>query len=151
MVVESYEKISDLMNNLCILELQNLGSLKTGTVKLSIGLDRAFDAGIGDTIRVSLASDPIDEVKVAWEMLKSLKIRIKRCENCACSSCSRQNFQVIDTVNNLENELSELKEEVTLAVIGCYVNGPGESKVADVGDWSLGTETSNIFKRKTSL
>ena len=89
--------------------------------------------GIGDTIRVSLASDPIDEVKVGWEMLKSLKIRSRGVKIVACPSCSRQNFQVIDTVNKLENELSELKEEVTLAVIGCYVNGPGESKVADVG------------------
>ena len=89
--------------------------------------------GIGDTIRVSLASDPVDEVNVAWEMLKSLKIRSRGVKIVACPSCSRQNFQVIRTVNNLENNLSHLKEEVTLAVIGCYVNGPGESKVADVG------------------
>ena len=81
----------------------------------------------------SEASDPIDEVKVGWEMLKSLKLRSRGVKIVACPSCSRQNFQVIKTVNKLETELSEIKEEVTLAVIGCYVNGPGESKVADVG------------------
>ena len=133
MAVESYEKISDLIEQPLHLGITESGSLKTGTVKSSIGLGRLLMQGIGDTIRVSLASNPIDEVKVAWEMLKSLKIRSRGVKIVACPSCSRQNFQVIDTVNKLENELSELKEEVTLAVIGCYVNGPGESKVADVG------------------
>jgi Enzyme involved in the deoxyxylulose pathway of isoprenoid biosynthesis len=133
MAVESYEKISDLIEQPLHLGITESGSLKTGTVKSSIGLGRLLMQGIGDTIRVSLASDPVDEVKVAWEMLKSLKIRSRGVKIVACPSCSRQNFQVIDTVNKLENELSELKEEVTLAVIGCYVNGPGESKVADVG------------------
>ena len=111
MAVESYEKISNLIDQPLHLGITESGSLKTGTVKSSIGLGSLLMKGIGDTIRVSLASDPIDEVKVGWEMLKSLKIR----------------------VNKLETELSELKEEVTLAVIGCYVNGPGESKIADVG------------------
>ena len=89
--------------------------------------------GIGDTIRVSLASDPVNEVAVAWEMLKSLNIRSRGVKIIACPSCSRQNFQVINTVNSLEEKLSSIKQEVTLAGIGCYVNGPGESKVADVG------------------
>ena len=133
MAVESYEKISDLIDQPLHLGITESGSLKTGTVKSSIGLGSLLMKGIGDTVRVSLASDPIDEVHVAWEMLKSLKIRSRGVKIVACPSCSRQNFKVINTVNKLENELSYLKEEVTLAVIGCYVNGPGESKVADVG------------------
>ena len=133
MAVESYEKISDLIDQPLHLGITESGSLKTGTVKSSIGLGSLLMKGIGDTVRVSLASDPIDEVNVAWEMLKSLKIRSRGVKIVACPSCSRQNFKVINTVNKLENELSYLKEEVTLAVIGCYVNGPGESKVADVG------------------
>ena len=133
MAVESYENISNLIDQPLHLGITESGSLKTGTVKSSIGLGSLLMKGIGDTIRVSLASDPIDEVKVGWEMLKSLKIRSRGVKIVACPSCSRQNFQVISTVNKLETELSELKEEVTLAVIGCYVNGPGESKIADVG------------------
>ena len=133
MAVESYEKISDLIEQPLHLGITESGSLKTGTVKSSIGLGSLLMKGIGDTVRVSLASDPIDEVNVAWEMLKSLKLRSRGVKIVACPSCSRQNFQVINTVNKLENELSYLKEEVTLAVIGCYVNGPGESKIADVG------------------
>ena len=133
MAVESYEKISDLIDQPLHLGITESGSLKTGTVKSSIGLGSLLMQGIGDTVRVSLASDPVDEVHVAWEMLKSLKIRSRGVKIVACPSCSRQNFKVINTVNRLENELSYLKEEVTLAVIGCYVNGPGESKVADVG------------------
>ena len=133
MAVESYEKISDLIDQPLHLGITESGSLKTGTVKSSIGLGSLLMKGIGDTVRVSLASDPLDEVHVAWEMLKSLKIRSRGVKIVACPSCSRQNFKVINTVNKLENELSYLKEEVTLAVIGCYVNGPGESKVADVG------------------
>ena len=126
-------KISDLIDQPLHLGITESGSLKTGTVKSSIGLGILLMQGIGDTIRISLASDPIDEVKVGWEMLKSLKLRSRGVKIVACPSCSRQNFQVIKTVNKLETELSEIKEEVTLAVIGCYVNGPGESKVADVG------------------
>ena len=133
MAVESYQKISDLIDQPLHLGITESGSLKTGTVKSSIGLGILLMQGIGDTIRISLASDPIDEVKVGWEMLKSLKLRSRGVKIVACPSCSRQNFQVIKTVNKLETELSEIKEEVTLAVIGCYVNGPGESKVADVG------------------
>lgn len=133
MAVESYEKISELIDQPLHLGITESGSLKSGTVRSSIGLGYLLMKGIGDTVRVSLASDPIDEVAVAWEMLKSLNIRSRGVKIIACPSCSRQNFQVINTVNNLEEKLSHIKQEVTLAVIGCYVNGPGESKVADVG------------------
>ena len=112
MAVESYQKISDLIDQPLHLGITESGSLKTGTVKSSIGLGILLMQGIGDTIRISLASDPIDEVKVGWEMLKSLKLRSRGVKIVACPSCSRQNFQVIKTVNKLETELSEIKEEV---------------------------------------
>lgn len=133
MTVDSYRKISALIDQPLHLGITESGSLKSGTVRSSIGLGALLMDGIGDTIRVSLASDPVDEVGVGWEMLKSLNLRSRGVKIIACPSCSRQNFQVINTVNNLEHKLSEIKQEVTLAVIGCYVNGPGESKVADVG------------------
>ena len=133
MAIESYEKISELIDQPLHLGITESGSLKSGTVRSSIGLGHLLMKGIGDTIRVSLASDPVNEVAVAWEMLKSLNIRSRGVKIIACPSCSRQNFQVINTVNSLEEKLSSIKQEVTLAVIGCYVNGPGESKVADVG------------------
>ena len=101
MAIESYEKISELIEQPLHLGITESGSLKTGTVKSSIGLGSLLMQGIGDTIRVSLASDPVDEVNVAWEMLKSLKIRSRGVKIVACPSCSRQNFQVIKTVNNL--------------------------------------------------
>src|SRR6056300_1623415 len=124
--------VESAMRHVKILEKFNYDNFKL-SIKSSIGLGILLMQGIGDTIRISLASDPVDEVKVGWEMLKSLKLRSRGVKIIACPSCSRQNFQVINTVNNLEHKLSEIKQEVTLAVIGCYVNGPGESKVADVG------------------
>lgn len=133
MAVESYRKISNQIVQPLHLGITESGSLKSGTVRSSIGLGMLLMEGIGDTLRISLASDPIDEIKVGWEMLKALNIRSRGVKIIACPSCSRQNFQVINTVNKLEKKLSDIKEEVTLAVIGCYVNGPGESKVADVG------------------
>ena len=96
MAVESYEKISDLIEQPLHLGITESGSLKTGTVKSSIGLGRLLMQGIGDTMRVSLASDPVDEIHVAWEMLKSLKIRSRGVKIVACPSCSRQNFKVIN-------------------------------------------------------
>lgn len=89
--------------------------------------------GIGDTIRVSLAADPVEEVKVAWDMLKSLQIRNKGINFIACPSCSRQNFDVVSTMNALEERLDDIRTPMDVAVIGCVVNGPGEAKVADLG------------------
>ena len=91
-----------------------------------------FD-GIGDTIRVSLAADPIEEVKVGWDMLKSLKLRSRGVNFIACPSCSRQNFDVIKTMNELENRLEDVRTPIDVAIIGCVVNGPGEAKEVDVG------------------
>ena len=99
--------------------------------------------GIGDTIRVSLASDPVDEIKVGFDLLKSLKLRSKGINFIACPSCSRQNFNVIETMNQLEARLEDIRENIDVAVIGCYVNGPGESKAAHVG--ITGADPNNLI------
>ena len=103
-----------------------------GSVKSSIGLGMLLSEGIGDTIRVSLASDPVDEVKIGWDILKSLNLRSRGIRIVACPSCSRQNFNVIEVVNELEKRFEGISEDLEVAIIGCYVNGPGESKAADV-------------------
>ena len=89
--------------------------------------------GIGDTIRISLASNPVDEIKVGWDILKSLNIRSRGVKIIACPSCSRQNFNVIEVVNELEERLEDISDDIEVAIIGCYVNGPGESKAAEIG------------------
>ncbi|MDO7653408.1 MAG: flavodoxin-dependent (E)-4-hydroxy-3-methylbut-2-enyl-diphosphate synthase, partial [Porticoccus sp.] len=104
-----------------------------GTVKSSIGLGLLMMDGIGDTIRVSLAADPVEEIKVGWDMLKSLKLRSKGINFIACPSCSRQNFDVIKTMNVLETRLEDITVPMDVAVIGCIVNGPGEAKEVDIG------------------
>ena len=109
------------------------GSLRGGTVKSSIGVGMLLSEGIGDTIRISLASDPVDEIKVGWDILKSLNLRSRGVKIIACPSCSRQNFNVIEVVNELESRFEDIQEDLEVAIIGCYVNGPGESKAADIG------------------
>ena len=119
LMTESYRLIAKEISQPLHLGLTEAGGFRSGTVKSTIAISQLLNEGIGDTIRVSLASDPIDEIKVGFDILKSLKLRKKGINFIACPSCSRQNFQVINTVNKLENDLSHLKEEVTLAVIGC--------------------------------
>ena len=133
MTVEAYRKISKLINQPLHLGITEAGSFRSGTVKSSIGVGMLLSEGIGDTIRISLASDPVDEVKIGWDILKSLNIRSRGVKIVACPSCSRQNFNVIEVVNELENRFEDISEDIEVAVIGCYVNGPGESKAADVG------------------
>ena len=133
MTVESYRKISDLLDQPLHLGITESGSYRAGSVKSSIGLGMLLSEGIGDTVRVSLASDPVDEVKVGWDILKSLNLRSRGIRIVACPSCSRQNFNVIEVVNELETRFDGIAEDLEVAIIGCYVNGPGESKAADVG------------------
>jgi (E)-4-hydroxy-3-methylbut-2-enyl-diphosphate synthase len=102
-------------------------------VKSAIGLGALLLDGIGDTLRVSLAADPVEEVKVGWDLLKSLRLRSKGINFIACPSCSRQNFDVVKTMNELETRLEDVTTPLDVAVIGCIVNGPGEAKEADVG------------------
>ena len=133
MTVESYRKFSKLLDRPLHLGITESGSYRAGSVKSSIGLGLLLADGIGDTIRVSLASDPVDEIKIGWDILKSLNLRSRGIRIVACPSCSRQNFNVIEVVNELENRFEGISEDLEVAIIGCYVNGPGESKAADVG------------------
>ncbi len=133
MTVAAYRKLATQVDNPFHLGITEAGGLRSGTVKSSIGLGMLLVDGIGDTLRVSLAADPVEEVKVGFDILKSLGIRSKGINLIACPSCSRQRFDVITTVNELESRLEDIQEPLDVAIIGCVVNGPGEAKQADIG------------------
>lgn len=133
MTVHAYRKLADQIEQPLHLGITEAGGLRSGAVKSSIGLGMLLAEGIGDTIRVSLAADPIEEIKVGFDILKSLRIRNKGINLIACPSCSRQQFDVISTVNALEARLEDIIEPMDVAVIGCVVNGPGEAKEAAIG------------------
>ncbi|MFO7594044.1 MAG: flavodoxin-dependent (E)-4-hydroxy-3-methylbut-2-enyl-diphosphate synthase [Pseudomonadota bacterium] len=133
MTVEAYRKLAGQIEQPLHLGITEAGGLRSGTVKSAIGLGMLLADGIGDTIRVSLAADPVQEIKVGFDILKSLHLRSKGINLIACPSCSRQNFDVIATVNELEQRLEDVLEPLDVAVIGCVVNGPGEAREADIG------------------
>ncbi len=133
MAVAAYRKLATLIEQPLHLGITEAGGLRSGTVKSAIGLGQLLMDGIGDTIRVSLAADPVEEVKVGWDMLRSLRLRSKGVNFIACPSCSRQNFDVIKTMNELETRVEDITTPIDVAVIGCIVNGPGEAKEADLG------------------
>ena len=133
LTIESYRKISQLIEQPLHLGITEAGGFRSGTVKSAIGVGILLLEGIGDTIRISLASEPENEVKVGFDILKSLKLRSRGINFIACPSCSRMNFDVIGTMNELENRLEDVVENLDVAVIGCYVNGPGESKHVSLG------------------
>lgn len=133
MTVHAYRKLADQIEQPLHLGITEAGGLRSGSVKSSIGLGMLLAEGIGDTIRVSLAADPVEEIKVGFDILKSLRIRNKGINLIACPSCSRQQFDVISTVNALEARLEDITDPMDVAVIGCVVNGPGEAKEAAIG------------------
>jgi len=133
MTVFAYRQLANQIDNPLHLGITEAGSFRSGTVKSSIGLGLLLSEGIGDTIRVSLASDPVDEIRVGFDILKSLNLRHKGVNLIACPSCSRQKFDVIKVVNELESRLEDINEPIDAAVIGCVVNGPGEAKAVSVG------------------
>ncbi|MDA8946086.1 flavodoxin-dependent (E)-4-hydroxy-3-methylbut-2-enyl-diphosphate synthase [Luminiphilus sp.] len=133
MAVAAYRGLAQQIEQPLHLGITEAGALRGGTVKSAVGLGMLLMEGIGDTLRVSLAADPVEEVKVGFEILKSLKIRANGINFIACPSCSRQNFDVIGTMNELERRLEDIRTPMDVAVIGCIVNGPGEAKEADVG------------------
>lgn len=133
MTVFAYRKLAAQIEQPLHLGITEAGGLRSGSVKSAIGLGMLLAEGIGDTIRVSLAADPIEEIRVGFDILKSLRIRSKGINLIACPSCSRQEFDVISTVNALEARLDDIIEPMDVAVIGCVVNGPGEAKEADIG------------------
>ena len=133
MAVAAYRLLADRTSNPLHLGITEAGGARAGAVKSAIGLGMLLSEGIGDTIRVSLAADPVEEVKVGFDILKSLHVRSKGINLIACPSCSRQEFDVIATVNALEARLEDITEPMDVAVIGCVVNGPGEAREAHVG------------------
>lgn len=131
--VAAYRELAGQIEQPLHLGITEAGGARAGAVKSAIGLGMLLNDGIGDTIRVSLAADPVEEIKVGFDILKSLHIRSKGVNLIACPSCSRQQFDVIKTVNALEERLEDILEPVDVAVIGCVVNGPGEAREADIG------------------
>ncbi|GGG55361.1 4-hydroxy-3-methylbut-2-en-1-yl diphosphate synthase (flavodoxin) [Pseudohongiella nitratireducens] len=133
MTLAAYRQLASQIEQPLHLGITEAGGLRSGTVKSAVGLGALLMDGIGDTIRISLAADPVEEIKVGFDILKSLGIRSKGVNLVACPSCSRQNFDVIGVVNELESRLEDIITPIDVAVIGCIVNGPGEAKVADIG------------------
>ena len=131
--IAAYRLLSDKTNYPLHLGITEAGSYLPGSIKSSIGFGSLLLDGIGDTIRVSLSDDPVEEIKVGNEILKSLNLRNRGVKIISCPSCARQAFQVIETVKILEEKLSHIKEPITLSIIGCVVNGPGEAKQTDIG------------------
>lgn len=133
MAVAAYRDLAGRIEQPLHLGITEAGGLRSGTVKSAIGLGALLLDGIGDTVRISLAADPVEEAKVAWDMLRSLRLRSKGINFIACPSCSRQNFDVIQTVNELESRLEDITVPMDVSIIGCIVNGPGEAKESDFG------------------
>ena len=131
--IAAYRQLSDATDYPLHLGITEAGSFVSGSVKSSIGLGSLLLDGIGDTLRVSLSDDPVKEVKIGNEILKSLGLRNRGVKIISCPSCARQAFQVIDTVKILEEKLSHIKTPITLSIIGCVVNGPGEAALTDIG------------------
>ena len=131
--IAAYRQLSKAMDYPLHLGITEAGSFVSGSIKSSIGLGTLLLDGIGDTIRISLSDDPVKEIKIGNEILKSLGLRNRGVKIISCPSCARQAFQVIETVKVLEEKLSHIKTPVTLSIIGCVVNGPGEAAMTDVG------------------
>ena len=131
--IKAYRDLSKVCDYPLHLGITEAGSLTSGSIKSSIGIGMLLMEGIGDTIRVSLSANPVEEVKVGYEILKTLNLRHKGVNIISCPSCARQGFPVIDTVTILEEKLSHIKEPITLSIIGCVVNGPGEASQTQIG------------------
>ena len=131
--IEAYRQLSEVTNYPLHLGITEAGSFVSGSIKSSIGVGTLLLAGIGDTIRISLSDDPVKEIKIGNEILKSLNLRNRGVKIISCPSCARQGFEVINTVRILEEKLAHIKTPITLSIIGCVVNGPGEAAMTDIG------------------
>ena len=143
--IKAYEQLSKITEYPLHLGITEAGSFLPGSIKSSIGLGSLLMNGIGDTIRVSLSDDPVEEIKVGNEILKSLNLRNRGVKIISCPSCARQAFQVIDTVKALEEKLSHIKTPITLSIIGCVVNGPGEAALTDIGITGGGKGSNMLY------
>ena len=133
MAVAAYQQLAEVCDHPLHIGITEAGTKRAGTVKSSVGLGSLIWAGIGDTLRVSLSAEPEEEVHVGWDILKSLGVRHRGVKIVSCPSCARQGFNVIETVATLEQRLSHIKTPITLSIIGCVVNGPGEALMTDIG------------------
>ena len=145
LTVKAYKKLSEICDYPLHLGVTEAGSLLTGSIKSSIGIGQLLMDGIGDTIRVSLSSDPVDEVKAGYEILKSLGIRSRGVNIISCPSCARQAFPVIETVKLLEKKLAHIKKPINLSIIGCVVNGPGEAAQTEIGLTGGGQDNNLLY------
>ena len=145
LAVAAYQQLAEACDYPLHLGITEAGGLRSGTVKSSIGMGMLLWAGIGDTIRVSLSADPVEEIKVGYDMLKSLGLRRRGVTVISCPSCARQQFKVIDTVAELEERLAHITTPLTVSVIGCVVNGPGEARETDIGLTGGGNNTHQIY------
>ena len=143
--VKSYLQLSEICSYPLHLGITEAGGLFTGSIKSSIGIGQLLMQGIGDTIRVSLSSDPVDEVKAGYEILKSLGIRARGVNIISCPSCARQAFPVIETVKLLEKKLAHIKKPINLSIIGCVVNGPGEAAQTEIGLTGGGQDNNLLY------
>ena len=145
MAVAAYQQLSEVLDCPLHIGITEAGGLRAGTVKSAIGLGNLLWAGIGDTIRVSLSADPTEEVRVAYEMLKSLGLRRRGVTVISCPSCARQQFDVISTVQEIEERLEHINKPLTVSIIGCVVNGPGEARETDIGLTGGGKDTHQVY------
>ena len=145
LAVAAYTQLAEIDDCPLHIGITEAGSLRSGTVKSSIGLGNLLWAGIGDTIRVSLSAHPAEEIKVGYEMLKSLGLRRRGVTVISCPSCARQQFDVIKTVQEVEERLEHITESITVSIIGCVVNGPGEAKETDIGLTGGGKGNHQIY------
>ena len=145
LAVAAYQQLAEACDYPLHLGVTEAGALRTGTVKSAIGIGSLLWAGIGDTIRVSLSADPVEEVRVGYEILKGLGLRRRGVTVIACPSCARQQFDVVRTVERLEERLAHISVPITLSVIGCVVNGPGEARDTDIGFTGGGNGTHMVY------
>src|SRR5580698_347846 len=145
LTVAAYQLLSEAIDCPLHLGVTEAGPTRPGTIKSAIGMGSLLWAGIGDTIRVSLAADPVEEIKAGFDILKSLGLRHRGVNIIACPSCARQGFNVIDTVNQLEKRLAHITTPITLSIIGCVVNGPGEALMTDVGFTGGGAGSGMVY------
>ncbi len=145
MAIKAYELLANECDYPLHLGITEAGGKRTGSIKSSIGMGNLLLNGIGDTIRVSLSDEPEEEVKVGFEILKSLGVRSRGVKIVSCPSCARQQFQVIDLVKKLENSLEDIINPLTVSIIGCVVNGPGEANMTNIGITGGGNNTHMIY------
>ena len=145
MAISAYKKLAGICDYPLHLGITEAGGKRTGSIKSSIGIGNLLLAGIGDTIRVSLSDEPEEEVRVGFEILKSLGLRNRGVKIISCPSCARQQFNVINTVKNLEKKLDDIDTPITVSIIGCVVNGPGEATMTNIGITGGGNDTHMIY------